>query len=246
MRVWLLARREFAGLFATPFAWLVLAGFQFVTAWIFLGQLDGYLQLQPRLGAMPSGPGVTDLVVAPLLGSAAGILLFVTPLVTMQAISGERQRGSLELLLAAPLARYEIVIGKYLGLLLFAGLLLALLAAMPLSLLAGGPLDGGKLAAGLLGLLLLTAASVAVGLLASTLTRSPAVAAFGGFGVLLLLWLIDSGGATGGLLGELSLARHLQPFLTGLVTGVDVAYFLLLTALSLALAAYRLETERLA
>ena len=246
MRIWLLARREFGGLFATPFAWLVLAGFQFVTAWIFLGQLDGYLQLQPRLGALPSAPGVTDLVVAPLLGSAAGILLFVTPLLTMQAVSGERQRGSLELLLAAPLARHEIVLGKYLGLLLFTGLLLAMLAAMPLSLLAGGPLDAGKLAAGMVGLLLLSAASVAVGLLASTLTRSPAMAAFGGFALLLLLWLIDSGGATGGLLGELSLARQLQPFLSGMVSTVGITYFLLLTAVALALCIYRLETERLA
>lgn len=244
MRVWTIAGNELRTLFLSPFAWVVLAGFEFVCAWLFLSQLEAYLLLQPRLGALAHGPGITDLVVAPLLGSAAGILLFVVPLVTMQSVSGERQAGTLELLLAAPLGRTEIVLGKYLGILLFLGLLVALLTLMPLSLLAGGPLDLGKFAAGLLGLALLLAAYAAIGLLASTLTASPAVAAFGGFGTLLLLWTVDTAGGVGAL-GYLSLSRHLQPFLLGVVDSADIAYFLLLAGGALALSVYRLESERL-
>jgi len=244
MSAWVIAGRELRGLFVTPFGWITLAVVQFIVAWLFLVQLEGFVQLQARLAVVPGAPGVTDLIVAPMLAQAAVLLLLVMPLVTMRAISGERQAGTLHLLLAAPVGTGEIVVGKFLGAFAFGLLLLGLIALMPLTLLLGTALDLGKLAAGLLGLALLLAALTAVGLLLSTLVTQPAAAAAGSFGLLLLLWVADAGVAADSALAWLSLSHHLQPFLRGLVDSGAAAYYLLLTAVSLALSVRRLDGGR--
>jgi ABC-2 type transport system permease protein len=244
VRALVIARHELRGLFVTPFGWIALAVVQFVAAWLFLIQLEGYVQLQPRLAAVPGAPGVTDLVIAPLYAQAAVLLLLVMPLVSMRAIGGERQAGTMQLLLAAPVSAGEIVLGKYLGAMFYGLTVLALLGLMPLALLTGTALDLGKLLAGLLGLALLLSVLVAVGLLLSTLVNQPAAAAAGSFGLLLLLWVADAGAPADSALSWLSLSRHLQPFLRGLVDTADVAYYLLLTATCLAFAARRLEGGR--
>ena len=135
----------------------------FILAWVFLLLVEEFQGLQSQLLGL-SGAGVSDLIAAPLLRLAAWILLLVTPLLSMRLISEERRSHSLSLLFSAPLAMYEIVLGKYLGLLAFLSLLVVLIALMPLSLLAGTALDLGKLAAGLLGLWLLAASFAAAGL----------------------------------------------------------------------------------
>lgn len=244
MSALVIAGRELRSLFVTPFGWIALAVVQFVVAWLFLVQLEGFVQLQSRLAAVPGAPGVTDLVVAPILAQVAVLLLLVMPLVSMRAISGERQVGTLNLLFAAPVSAGDIVIGKFLGTLCFGLLLLGLVTLMPLALLAGTTLDLGKLLAGLLGLALLTATLASVGLLLSSLVTQPAAAAAGTFGLLLLLWIVDSGVAPDSALAWLSLSHHLQPFLRGLVDTGDVAYYLLLTAVCLALSVRRLEGGR--
>jgi len=244
MSVLAVAGRELRGLFVTPFGWIALAVMQFVAAWLFLVQLEGFVQLQARLAAVAGAPGVTDLVVAPALAQVAVLLLLVMPLVSMRAISGERQAGTLQLLLAAPLGAGEIVLGKFLGALGFGLLALGLLGLMPLALLVGTALDLGKLLAGMLGLVLLVGTLAAIGLLLSTLVTQPAAAAAGTFGLLLLLWVADSGAPADSALAWISLSNHLQPFLRGIVDTADVAYYLLLTATCLVLSARRLEGGR--
>ncbi len=244
MSVMVIAGRELRGLFVTPFGWIALAMMQFVAAWLFLVQLEGFVQLQPRLAALPGAPGVTDLVVAPVLAQVAVLLLLVMPLVSMRAISGERQAGTLQLLLAAPVGAGEIVLGKFLGTLAFGLLALGLLGLMPLALLVGTALDLGKLLAGLLGLVLLLGALAAIGLLLSTLVTQPAAAAAGTFGLLLLLWVADSGVPPDSALAWISLSHHLQPFLRGIVDTADIAYYLLVIVTTLALSTRRLEGGR--
>jgi ABC-2 type transport system permease protein len=236
MSVLAVAGRELRGLFVTPFGWIALAVMQFVAAWLFLVQLEGFVQLQARLAAVAGAPGVTDLVVAPALAQVGVLLLLVMPLVSMRAISGERQAGTLQLLLAAPLSAGEIVLGKFLGALGFGLLALGLLGLMPLALLVGTALDLGKL--------LLVGTLAAIGLLLSTLVTQPAAAAAGTFGLLLLLWVADSGAPADSALAWISLSNHLQPFLRGIVDTADVAYYLLLTATCLVLSARRLEGGR--
>lgn len=248
MMVFTIAGRELRSLFLSPMAWAILAVVSAISAWFFLAYLDFFLQIQPRLAATPGGPGAADIVVAPLFSTAATILLLVVPLLTMRLISEERRAQTLPLLLSAPVSMSEIVLGKFFGVLSFVSVLLLPIALMPLSLLAGGTLDMGLWAAGLLGLLLLLASFCSIGLYLSTLTEQPVVAAVSTFGLLLLLWILNlanSGGDGPSLLGYLSLMSHFQPLIRGIFNSADIVYYLLLIGLFLVLSIRRLDAERL-
>jgi ABC-2 type transport system permease protein len=82
-----IAGRELRSLFFSPLAWLLLGLMQFILAWLFLIQVEEFMQLQPQLATLETAPGVTDLVVMPLLDSAALILMLVTPLISMRLLS---------------------------------------------------------------------------------------------------------------------------------------------------------------
>lgn len=247
--IFTIAGRELRSLFLSPLAWSILAVVQFILAYLFLSQIDGYLMLQPRLAAIEGAPGVSDIIVAPLLADAGIVLLLITPLITMRLLSEERRNRTLSLLFSAPVSMTEIILGKYLGVLAFFGVLIALLALMPLSLLAGTALDLGKFAAGLTGLALLVATFAAIGLFMSSLTEQPTVAAISTFGLLLLLWIIDWTGAgadqTSGLFAWLSLLRHYEALLKGLFNSTDVIYYLLISILFIGLSIRRLDADRL-
>ena len=244
-----IAARELRSLFLSPLAWSILAVTLFILAYLFLSQIEAYINLQPRLAALEGAPGVADIVVAPLFADAAIVLLLITPLVTMRVLSEERRSGTISLLFSAPLSMTEIVIGKYLGVLSFFLILLALLALMPLSLLAGTELDMSKLAAGMLGLVLVVAAFTAIGVYMSALTEQPTVAAVTTFGLLLLLWIIDWAGNSqmdeSNALAYLSMLRHYEPLLKGLFSSADVAYYLLIIVLFLGFSIRRLDATRL-
>ena len=146
-----LAKRELRSLFLSPLAWAILAIVQFILAYLFLSQLQEFLLIQPKLAAIDNAPGVSELVFAPLYGSAAFIMMLVTPLLTMRLISEERKNKSLALLISAPISMTEIVLGKYLGMLGFAAIMIISMTLMPLSLYMAGSLDGGLLFAIVLG-----------------------------------------------------------------------------------------------
>lgn len=244
-----IASREFRNLFLSPLAWAIMAVLQLILAYLFLTQVDTYMLLQPRLAGIEGAPGVTDIVVAPLLQTVGFLFMLIAPAITMRTFSDEKRNRTLSLLLSAPVSMTDIVLGKFLGVTLFFLALLLMIAAMPVSLYAGTSLDSGKLVAGLLGLVLLVASFAAIGVFMSTLTEQPVVAAISTFGLLLLLWIIDWSGNSkeevSGLFSYLSLQSHLGSFLKGLFSTTDVAYYLLLTALFLALAIRRLDQQRL-
>jgi len=247
--VFVIASRELRNLFLSPLAWAIMAVLQLIIAYLFLSQVDTYMVLQPRLAGVEGAPGVTDIVVAPLFQTIGFLFMLIAPAITMRVFSDEKRNRTLSLLLSAPLSMSNIVLGKFLGVTLFFLLLLLMLALMPLSLYAGTSLDGGKLAAGLLGLALLLSSFAAIGVFMSSLTEQPVVAAISTFGLLLLLWIIDWSGNSqqqvSGLFAYLSLQSHLGSFLKGLFSTSDVAYYLLLILLFLVLSIRRLDQQRL-
>jgi ABC-2 type transport system permease protein len=166
-----IAGRELKSLFLSPLAWAILAIVQLIAAWIFLIQLEHFLNLQSRLALREGAPGATDIVVIPLFSLLAGLLLMVMPLLTMRLISEERRNKTLPLLLSSPLSASVIVLGKFLAMLAFCTLLTTPAVLMGLSLYAGTRPDLGQIASAALGLLLLGAAFSAIGLYISSLTR---------------------------------------------------------------------------
>lgn len=247
--IWVIAWREFRAMFLAPLAWVILAVIQVILGFMFLANLDNFLLLQPQLQQLENTPGVTDIVISPLMQVAAIILLMVMPLLTMRSIAEEKRNHSLTLLISAPLGISEIVLGKFLGLMLFVLVLVSMLMLMPLSLYLGTTPDVGKLLSIYVGMLLLLGAFSAIGLYLSSLTENQTIAAVGSFGILLMLWIIDwlSESVTTGqsLLTWLSLLQHHQSFLEGVFDSADVAYYLLLITCFLGLTIRQLDRERL-
>jgi ABC-2 type transport system permease protein len=249
MMALIIAAREFRTLFISPLAWSVLGVMQLILGFMFLTQLDYYLMLQPRIAGMEDAPGITDMIIVPLFGNTGVLMLLVTPLLTMRLIAEERRNRTLSLLFSAPVSITEIILGKFLGIFAFLLLMVALIALMPLSLLLGGGLDFGKLAACLLAMVLLLGSFASIGLYISAHSAQPTVAAVATFGALLGLWIIDWSGKSddkaGGVLQELSLLHHYESLLRGLVSTTDLAYFFLVIFAFIVLSVHSLDNDRL-
>ena len=240
-----IARNELRRIFVSPLAWAVLAVVQLILGFVFINLLIDYAR-NADMGDQFTG--VADYMGGGVYGLATIILLLVMPLMTMRLLSEDRRSGTLTLLLSSPTSLIEIVLGKFLGLVGFMLVLIVLLAIMPLSLMPGTDLDLGRVAAGLLGLLLMMLAFGSAGLFVSSLTREPTIAAVGGFGLLLLVWLTQilayQDIPFAEVFGYLSLIGHFDALRRGLFDTGDVVYYLLFTAFFLWLTVQRLDLER--
>ena len=242
----LLALRELRSLFAMPSTWFVLAALQFIFAWFFLARLEAFLEVQPQLAQLANPPGVTITVAAPMFNTVALLLMMLVPMFTMRLIAEERRNQTFALLLSAPLSGCHIVLGKFFGLLVFLAVLITGVPLMLYTLALGTALDHGLLLSNLLGLLLLTASYVAVGLYVSTLTSQPVAAAIGALAVLAGLWLADIGAASEDSPWHfISPLHHFQNFNVGLLDSGDAAFFVLFSAVFLLLAIRRIHNNRI-
>ncbi|MBE7527565.1 MAG: ABC transporter permease subunit [Burkholderiales bacterium] len=246
MMAFTLMNKEMKQLFASSLIWVFLAAMQLALAWVFLGRLNTFLELQPQLAQLANPPGVTEVIVSPVFSVASIVLLAVTPILSMRLFAEERRNHTLTMLISAPVSITAIVLGKFLALMLFFSLIPLLIVALAVSLLAGGMLDFGLLGSNLIGLILLASCFAALGLYISSLTSHPAVAALGSLGVLLGLWVMDlmAIGAENAI-HHISLFRHFENFNIGLIDTFSLAFFLLFTATFLILTIRQLESERL-
>ncbi len=237
----LIARRELASLFHSPLAWVLLAVHQAVLAWVFLRVLERFSGLE----AAQRGAGLSQELSLNLFGFAGALALFSVPLLAMRLLSEEQRSGAYTLLAGAPVSAAQILFGKLLGL----GGMLTALTALPLllslTLLPWTHLDLGLLAAATLGLGLVHLGFAAVGLFCASLSRQPAAAVATAYGILLLLSVLGQTGLAHNagtlILNWLTWNEHYLPFLLGLVQTPDLAYFLILTGLFLALGLRRLQ-----
>jgi len=238
--------KELRMLFISPLAWILLALIQLILTWVFLVRLDAFLEIQSQLMQIANPPGITEIIISPVFAMAAIILLMVTPLLSMRLLAEERRNHTLTLLISAPVSMTDIVIGKFLGLMVFFLVVITLIVALSISLRLGGALDFGLLLSNTLGLLLLTACFSALGLYISSLTAQSVIAAIGALGVLLGLWMINlAANETGGWIQHFSLLQHFEQFNQGLIDTLSIAYFILFIVTFLVLTIRRLDGERL-
>jgi len=243
-----IARNELHRLFLSPLAWVMLALSQLLLAYLFLTHIDYFSSIQSQISAIPGAPGVTEMIAIPLLNNAAIIILLISPLLTMRTIAEERRNDTLSLLSSAPMSISQIVLGKYLGTFSFFMLIALLTLLMPLSLTVGSSLDLYQLSAAMLGLTLLIASFMAIGLYLSSLTKQPTIAAVSTFAILFFLWIIDWAGNSNegfSVLSWLSLLNHFQPMTQGQINTQDVSFYLIVIVTFMLLTVRRLDRERL-
>ena len=238
--IWTIAYRELRNLFISPLAWTVLGVTQVIFGLVFVAQIASY-------NSESGEGGITAAVALPLFGWASILLLFVIPLLTMRLIAEERRNRTLTLLFSAPVSMTEIVLGKYLGIIIYLLMLSGMIMIMPFSLLIGGSLDFGLLLSAVFGLVLLLASFTAIGLFMSTMTRSPTLAAMGSFGALFLLWMFALSADMFGdnVLSYLSIINHYVPFLEGVMNTRDILYYLTVATVFLVFSIRRLNMDRL-
>ena len=240
----LLALHELRSLFTIPSTWLILAVLQFIFAWFFLNSLQAFLDIQPQLAQLANAPGVTNIIGVSLFNMVALLLMMLVPMFTMRLIAEERRNQTLSLLLSSPLSIRQIVLGKFFGLTIFLIVMVASIPLMIVSLSVGTHLDYGLLLSNVLGLLLLIASYVAVGLYVSSLTAQPIIAAIGALAVLVGLWLADvAATAENSPWHLISPLHHFQSFSSGLLDSGDAIFFLLFTGMFLLLTVKRLNNH---
>lgn len=246
----IIAIRELRSLFHSTLAWIIIALIQLVLAWVFAVMVYTYMQpdVQMRLANSESIVGVTELVIGAWFNWLAIVLLLTTPLFTMNLISEEKRNKTLTLLKTAPISLTEIVLGKFIAILAFFLILLAVLLLMPLSLSLGTSLDFGQISSAILGIILLFSSFVAVGLFFSSLTEHPLIAAISTLTFLLILWMIDWSSFSeeqSGLLSYISIVNHYHLLMRGLLDTASILYYGLLSSFFLMLTIQKLESERL-
>lgn len=245
-----IAFTEFKRLFNSPLAWSVLAILMFILALMFLMFIDEFIVvLQPQMATMENPPGVTDLIVSPLYLWTGIMMLAVMPILTMRLFAEERMNKTLALLISSPLTSTQIVLGKYLSLIFFIVLIIALITLMPLSLTQGTDLDWGKVVASSIGLFLLLSSFAAAGLFLSAISSQPIIAAISTFGLLMFLVVLYLSGNSQSNSSELfiyvSHFSHFLPFIEGVIDTSDLVYYVLFIVGFLILTIRKLDNDRL-
>jgi ABC-2 type transport system permease protein len=228
------AGRELYTYFVSPIAYVVTFAFLAI-----MGFLFAIIVLSPQAEASMRNT----------FGNMGVVLQLLSPVLTMRLLAEEARTGTIELLMTSPVRDWEIVIGKFLGGLAFLTVMLALTGWYPLLLFRLGNPDPGPIIAGYVGIYLLASAMFAVGLLTSSWTENQIVAAVLGFGLLLILYLINAaasliGPPLSGLLNYLGMADHLNDFLQGVIDSRNVLYYLSVVVAALFLTVRSLETRR--
>ena len=180
----------------------------------------------------------------------AFLMVPAAPLLTMRLISDEYHSGTIETLLTAPVTDTQVILGKYAGVMGFYIVLLASTAVFLVPMAMFGQPDPGLAAMGYLGMVLLGAAYLAVGIFASTLTRYQIVAAVVSaailciFAILMRLIVISSPEPWNYLAVRLNAMTYFRDFSCGIFDTRGAVYFLSAAALFLFLSVKTLESRR--
>lgn len=245
-----IAGKELRGYFGSPVAWVLMGFFAIMFARFFLVSLYYFVQMGMggQFGAPPTA-NVNNDMIRPLLQNASVLLLFMLPMITMRTFSEEKRSGTIELLLTSPVTDVEIMLGKFFGALGASAGFLGVTAVYIATLFVLGTPAVAPILSGYLGLLLLAASFIAMGLFVSSTTKNQVVAAGVTFAVLLLFWILDwsadrSGPTLGPILTYLSVTRHFEDFARGVVDTKHLVYYLSFIAFGLFLTLKSIDSER--
>lgn len=245
---WIIARREYHRLFTSPVAY-VLA---FVVLLV-LGSIFTTVIGDAARGALGGGygpPPAPDM--GPILGTFAFLMILMVPALTMRLVADEIRMGTMELLLTAPVRDSDLIIGKWLGAFLYMLTLITitLIYAFVLNALETPGIDQQQLMTSYLGLILVTASLLALGVGVSAMFNNPIASFFVTLGLFVLLWWVIAFPAYFINVGtEVFTYLHMQShFQDSMMRGViylsDLVYFFSLISLGLFAGTRAVEVRR--
>jgi ABC-2 type transport system permease protein len=254
-----ITRTELQNLFYSPVAWFLIILFFIQCAYFYMAAFYPMVEAQDwMMHNIPSfkGFGDTTYLTGDVFFGGDGIIanvgnnlyLFI-PLLTMGVISREINNGTIKLLYSSPIKLRQIILGKYLAVMTFCLMLIAIVAFfMIMGAFQIKDVDYGRLLSTLLGLLLLVGTYSAIGLFMSSLSNYQIVSGIATFMVFFILSRI------GGLWQKYDFVRDLTWFLSingriqqmvaGLITTRDVIYFILIIFMFLSFTLFKLKGEK--
>ncbi len=236
--VWIIAKKELGSFFDSLIAYILLTlflGFSGFFTWMYGN--DIFLVGQTTLRGF--------------FNIAYWSLFFFIPALTMRLLAEERKTGTIELLLTKAVTDRQVVVGKFLAALLLVAIALLFTLPYVITLSNIGNLDQGEVISGYLGLLLISAAYVSVGLYASSITNNQIVAFLTALFIGLFFHIIfgvlanNFHGIVGEVFNMLSLSAHFESISRGVVDTRDLIYFISIVAISLLLSELSLTKRNL-
>lgn len=233
-QIWTITKRELASFFDSLMAYILIVaflGFSGFFTWLFGG--DVFLVGQASMRSF--------------FGIAYWTLFFFIPAITMRSLAEEKRSGTLELLLTKDISDRQLVVGKFLGAFLLICISLSFTVIYVITLANIGNLDNGGVISGYMGLLLMSAAYISIGIFASSVTNNQIVAFLLALLISLFFHLIfgmlamNSTSFVGQMFSYLSLSNHYESITRGVVDSKDIVYFLSIILLGLLLAEFSLS-----
>jgi ABC-2 type transport system permease protein len=242
--IWTIAKREYDNYFNSPLAYVV--------AFAILLPLGIYFALILWVSAQQSFMGGGAPEATPINWLFVFLMIFLSPALTMRALSDEARMGTLELMLTAPVRDFELVAGKWLGAMLFVLSLALITLIYPIILnnFVTPSIDWMVILSSYIGLILVVSALLAIGVGISAVFTNQFAAFFSTLGLFFFLWFMISLPASylqesGEVLNYLSLSNHFsQSMNLGTINLGDIAYYLSLTVLGLFVGTTAIEIRR--
>jgi ABC-2 type transport system permease protein len=230
-----IARREFLGYLFSPIAYVAMTLFLLAAGFLFRKDFE------------PGQPAAMRTIFEWMVW----LLVVIVPLLCMGLIAQEWATGTIETLMTAPVGETDVVLGKFLGsFLLFVLLLVPTLIYVLLLKIYGRP-DLGPIVSGYLGILLVGALFIAIGLFCSSLTRSQIVAAVTTSAILFVItilpWWVGGEATLAGFwrnVADQSVFRRYTDFSKGVIDIGNLVFFVATTAVFLFLTVKVLESRR--
>ncbi|MBV6645200.1 MAG: ABC transporter permease subunit [Cyclobacteriaceae bacterium] len=228
-KIWIITKRELVSFFDSLIAYVMIIlflGLSGIFTWLVTTNI--FVSNQASLGTF--------------FGVAFWSLFFFIPAITMRMLAEENRAGTIELLITKAVTDNQIVIGKFLACLILVAIALVCTLPYYITISQLGNIDDGGVVGGYLGLLMLSAAYISIGLFASSLTQNQIVS------ILLALlisvffhFLFDViGGSLTGFMGNLftylSIRSHFDSMSRGVIDSRDLIYFLSIITLGILLA----------
>ncbi|HKR07347.1 MAG TPA: ABC transporter permease subunit [Bacteroidia bacterium] len=237
-KIWIIARRELHSFFDSLMAYIMLVaflGFSGFFTWLYGS--DIFLRNQ------------ADLQV--FFSIAYWTLFFFIPAITMRMLAEENKSGTIELLLTKAVTDWQIIFGKFLACLILIGVALLLTLPYYITVWKLGPVDHGSVWAGYLGLLLMSATYISIGLFTSSITNNQIVAFLLAIFIGIFFHIIfdvlanSTTGIIGSVFSYLSVSTHYESISRGVIDSKDLVYFFSVIFLGLVLSEVKLSKRNL-
>jgi ABC-2 type transport system permease protein len=251
----LIFNRELRAYFNSSIAYVVITMFLIITGYFFYNLVATFsiisfqAQANPMMARQYNLLNINETVVRPLFGNISIIMLLMTPLLTMRLLAEERKAGTMELLLTYPVQDIEVVLGKFLACFTVFLAMICSTFLYPVLLIILGEPEVMPIVTGYLGIILLGAAFISLGLFTSSLTENQIIAASISFGILFVFWLMSYSvtlvsASMGQIISYIAITEHLESMAKGVVDTEDIIYYLLFVTLFLFFTLRSLESKR--